>query len=653
MSRTLDEANHAISVVRRMPYGVARTQAAEHQARLVEEEGPVEARAYALSTLVEAYHWGGEVDRSFVAFARLLRWYDERPETFDDADRFSLHWTFKWMVSSLADFPTVGAEQIDRTLADMERRYRLAGLGLDAVAYERFAWARDRGAADVEEAFEAWRRSPRDEYSQCEACEPGDQAFWLIETGRVEEGVRLLEATLARDLRCATEPAAMLALAAHAYLELGRADDAVRAYRRAVAELARSDSDMAGARGRLVAVLARAGQPRRALRRLVEDRALLTGGDTPGSRLAFLLGAGTATHVLRASLPDEPVDLGVPARTVAELDDWLHAQALELAGAFDARNGTARRTAEVEAAWRAEPAAVTLELDLIPGDAGVARDAVPAPVSAPAPVPVPGPAPARAGVPGPADLPGALGGAPLTADADALALAERLLADGDVAAAVPHYLEAAADLERRGLLADAGFAWAEAAHAAQTLADEAGASRAYRAAVDRLVAGGVDDAHLAPVVLAWARAAAEAGDAAAVLPAARALDERLSAAGPAAPASTRRLAADAADVVARLLATLGRTVEAAEAAEAVAERYAHLGFVRDAAHAFWLAGGLRDAEGDAERAAWCLESAVEGFGIARAREERGHAASDLVALLHRTGQHARAEQLAADLTDGA
>ena len=103
MTRTLDQANREIGRVRQMPYGLARTQAAERQVRLVDAEGPDAARAYALSTLVEAYQWGGEVDRSFVAFARLLRWWDEHPEHFDAHDRHGLFWSFKWMISGLAD----------------------------------------------------------------------------------------------------------------------------------------------------------------------------------------------------------------------------------------------------------------------------------------------------------------------------------------------------------------------------------------------------------------------------------------------------------------------------------------------------------------------------------------------------------------------
>ncbi len=73
MTRTLDDANREISSVRDMPYGLARTQAAEQQVRAVEAEGPDGARAFALSVLVESCQWGGEVDRAFVSFARLTK----------------------------------------------------------------------------------------------------------------------------------------------------------------------------------------------------------------------------------------------------------------------------------------------------------------------------------------------------------------------------------------------------------------------------------------------------------------------------------------------------------------------------------------------------------------------------------------------------
>ena len=673
MTRTLDDANREITRVRQMPYGLARTQAAERQVRLVDAEGPDAARAYALSTLVEAYQWGGEVDRSFVAFARLLRWWDEHPEHFDAQDRHGLFWSFKWMVSGLADFPTVPAEQIDRTLADMERRYALAGNGMDAVAYERFAWARQRGAADVETAYQAWVATPRDDFSQCEACDPGDRAAWLLATDRAEEGIRIIEQTLAEDPSCASEPADMLSYLAEAYLDQGRPRDAARTHRRAVAALAEAESDMVGARGRRVRLLARGGQAERAVRAIEADQQYLTGGDTPYSRLAFARLVGGATHVLRsAGRGDLPVRLtAVPATTVAELDDWLRSEATALARQFDARNGTSAESESVARAWATEPAGAVLDLDVLPR--GLAGRGAGAGAAGPA---------AAAGAPGPGAGGGAVGGgqpdaaaagagdARRAAPADPAALvaeAERLAAAGDLESAAGAYLDAAVAFEGAGLLTESGFGYAEAAHCAQVLGDDDGAASGYAAAVARLRAADVPATVVTPVVVAWAGAAAATGQAEAVLAEADGLLLRLSAAGTPEPgdddrapelvareqAEHRRAAADLDDAAARLLATLGgpeRNAAAAARAQAAAEAYAGLGALGDAAHAFWLAGRLHDDLGSVEDAVWHLESAMEGFQAARQRAPHGEVANALVDVLRRSGQDARADDLARTLT---
>lgn len=648
MSRTLDEANREIGRVRQMPYGLARTQAAERQVRLVDAEGPDAARAYALGTLVEAYQWGGEVDRSFVAFARLLRWWDEHPEHFDAHDRHGLFWSFKWMISGLADFPTVPADQIDRTLADMERRYALAGNGMDAVAYERFAWARQRGLPDAEAAYQAWIATPRDDFSQCEACDPGDRAAWLLATGRAEEGVRLIERTLTEDPSCASEPADMLSYLAEAYLDAGRTQDAARTHRRAVAALAEAESDMVGARGRRARLLARGGQADRALRAIEADQQYLTGGDTPYSRLAFARLVGAATHVLRSGGHGErPVRLtSVPAATVAELDDWLRGQADALAAQFDARNGTTAESESVARAWATGPAEHRLDLDVLPR--GLAAASAPTtPVTAGATADA---APRRAAAPDPADL---------------VAQAERVAAEGDTESAAGAYLDAAVAFEGAGLLTESGFAYAEAAHCAQVLGDDDGAAAAYTAAVARLRAGQVDPPSLAPVIAAWARAAAVTGDAEAVLAEADALVARLAAGDDVAPddrapalvardqAAARRALADLEDAAARLLATLGgpeRTAAGATRAQTAAEAYAGIGALADAAHAFWLAGRLHDELGHVDEAVWHLESAMEGFAAARQRDPHGDVANALVDVLRRSGQESRADDLARTLT---
>lgn len=661
MSRTLESANREISRVRDLPYGLARTQAAERQVRLVDSEGPDDARAYALSTLVEAYVWGGEVDKAYVPFTRLVRWWDERPDLFDEQDRHTLFWSFKWMVANLTEFPTVPAAQIDRTLADMERRFAVAGNGMNAVALQRFVWSRARGAEDTAAAYEAWVATPRDDFSQCEACEPGDRASYLFEVGRTDEGVRLLERTLTENPTCATEPADMLSHLQLAYLEQGRLADAAATHRRGLAHLADSHGDMAGARGRHVELLARGGHGDRAVRMIEADQRLLTGGDSPDSRLTYLVHVGAALAALRAAEPGRPVRLtAVPATTVAELADWARGEADALAAAFDRRNGTDHVSRLVARAWQTQAAPEALDLAVIPAQARRTGPDTAAVDGAGAPGGAARPSGAAAGAPG-AELP----------DVTAILLrASRLVDDGDPAAAAPLYLEAAQHAEAAGLLADAGSALAEAGRCAQVLDDHEGASWAYSRATTLLRAGGADPLLTAAVVRTHARSAADLGRAdAALAEVERCLDELAAPTttdgGPQAPAdvpgavelAARRRAevererAELDDCAARLLATLGRDGEAATRAATAAEAFGVAGHVTDASHAFWLAGRLHADAGATDLAVEHLESAVEGFGLVRDRDLRAQAAALLIDVLRRAGRDREADDVARVLTD--
>jgi tetratricopeptide (TPR) repeat protein len=673
MTRTLDQANLEISRVRQMPYGLAHTQAAEEQVKLVESEGPDEAKAFALFTLIDAYQWGGEPERGYVPFAQLLRWWDQRPEMFDTDDQHSLFWAFKWMVSGLADFPNVPAEQIERTLDDMERRYALAGNGMDAVALERFSWSNRRGAPETEDLFARWVATPRDDFSQCEACDPGDRAAYLISAGRLEEGVRLIEETLPERPRCASEPADMLADLADAYLDLGRPQDAVRAHRQAVAELAGTQGDMASARGRRIRLLARGGQPERAIRALEAEQHLLVKADTPYDELSFARLVGAATHVLRAKHADRALritavsDLG-DRPTVADLDDWLRAKAERLAAAFDARNGTDHQSDLVRQAWSTEAASVALDLEVLPRG----FSAAPAPDGSPT-VPTVPTVPTLPTVGAGAD-PAA--GDPLAQrpDEDTGAWADRLLQAGEPQRAAAAWIAAAGAADTDGRLVDAGFAYAECARIAQLFDDQEGADAGYRSAVPRLRAGGLAPELLVQVLVAWAPTAAQLGTAEDALgeidrclAALRALDDAAATVDGSQAATTpeeklaardratrRRAAADLEDAAARLLADAGADAPeqlslAAGTAQSAAEAYGGLGAVADAAHAFWLAGRLYDQLGQVEDAVWNLESALEGFGHVRQREPWGEVASLLVRVLRDSGQTARAEELAREI----
>lgn len=672
MSRTQEEANRAIGRIRAMPYGLARTEVAEQESRRIETEGPQEALAYALFALVESYVWGGEGEKAYVPFRRSIRLWDSSPELFDEGDRHDFFWSFKWMVTGLVEHPEIPASQITATIADMERRFAVAGNGMDAVAYASFRWAEHTGDPGVEVAFRAWAATPRDEFSQCEACELGDQAVHLVATGRREEAVHVIENVPPTTRWCATEPADMLSVLALAELDLGHPDRALLAHRRAVAALATAESDMVGARGRRLELLARGGAVEAAHQALADDGHLMLDADSPLGRLRFLTAVVRALSAL-ATLPgaaesDRTVVVpGVPAPTASELRTWAHARALELAAAFDARNGNDHQVAAVDRALAATAAARGIDLAVIDTAALGDASAAPAVVAPGAGTPlVPAASP-------PGVDPAA--GSSTTSDEDVdalLAEADDLAAREELTEAVARYQHAASALDAQGLLARAGGAWAEAARCADLLHDGAGAAAAYRAAVARLVAGGAPADLLTQVVVAWAPVAARHGAAQEVV--ARALRTRADLVVGAeaerpdvAPALrerqralARRSIADLDDTAARLLAEHpgalddGATDEprpdAVSLAVRAAEAYAALGAVADAAHAFWLAGRVQRRDGALEDAVRSLESATEGFEIARATRFRTEAAGELVELLRETGQDERARAVAARLS---
>lgn len=108
------------------------------------------------------------------------------------------------------------------------------------------------------------------------------------------------------------------------------------------------------------------------------------------------------------------------------------------------------------------------------------------------------------------------------------------------------------------------------------------------------------------------------------------------------------------DTTARIIATVPGAADwtisdAVSLATAAAETYAECGALRDAAHAFWLAGRLQRRQGHLEGAVWGLESAFEGFTLARDHTHRAEVAGELIAALRESGQEAKAEEIVASL----
>lgn len=625
-----NEIDLELAQVGAMVHGSARVIAAERLARRVEAEGPESRLPAVTGQLVESYVWGREAEKAFVPFTRWLRLYDERSELFREEDRERLFWSFRWMVSRAWGYPQVSFEQIESTLADMERRFAEAGLPLDAVRLDQFHWAWARGADDTEERFWAWVHTPRRPEDTCLACDAAGEGGYLFETGRPAEAVRRIHEALDQGLSCLTEPANMLATLAEAHLELGESKWAARALRASIASMPAFHEGLGGARGHHIRTFARGGQLERALRHVEKSQLLLDANEIPETRMWFLVDVAGSTRLVAEQAPELPVSLpGVPARTARELFAWSEREARRLAEAFDARNRGSFHVRCLDEVLSWEPVPEPLELAVLElGPEGAPR-AVDLTLDEDEPRPDP-----------------EASGAELEHRADRLARQDRL------SPAASFYVQAAEKYLAEGLVLEAGIAEASAAHCAYQREDAPGADLTYRHAIGLLRAGGASTTLLAQVVSAWVPVAVETGSPAeplALLLELRAQVEReleLPETPEPQERALRVALAELLDTLARAFASGGRGSEAVALAVDAAERFAGLGRVRDAAHAFWLAGKVLGGEGREEDAADHLESAIEGFGIARERALRDRVATELVDLLRSLGRDEDADAVA-------
>ncbi|WP_053388027.1 hypothetical protein [Leucobacter japonicus] len=659
--------------LRDLPYGVARTAATEAIARRVETEGPREHLAMALLELVEAYTFTDEGAKSFVVFAQLLRLWDESPELFDAADERNLFWEFKWIAADVPEYPQISHAQAAAFLDDMQRRFELAGHGLSSVRMSRFRWAWHVGDPEAEAARIDWVTGMRDEFEDCVACTIGQQVDFFTETGRPAEAVAL---GLTQEFDCNLEPARTRYAVALAALEVGDAELAARSAGDALAADDGGATDFGPARGKLFATLARGGDLDRALRVLRNEHvALLRGGSSPLFRLRFLLGV-LAGLSARLDQGDMETGLRDPEwRTVADLHTWVHRESNALADLLDPRNGNRYYADAIVAALATRPSALHLPtsgqpgaVDAAPagsaGNASIGERSVEAEVAATA----------RSEVRVETD-------AAWTSGEAAFAAAEHAAGQRDYAAAARAYGRAAELCEAEGWLERAGFAHAEAAQCAALSGADPDAHRRFAAAIPRLRTGGADPEAIVAVLAAWAPVASRMSDPEMHLREVAAELDRMIAfdAGDTAEALAERQRDAWSARRATLRDTLARSIAAAppgvaagarispEPTEAhrdlsvgraiveallAGEEFAALGRLADAAHAFWLAGRLQRDQGDTADAIWSLESAFEGFALARQKPDRARVAGELIDLLRASGQETRAEAIVETLANG-
>ncbi|MCA2222383.1 hypothetical protein [Nonomuraea aurantiaca] len=350
-----DQVETLLAEAARLPYGEARTVLAERALREAEALREPEPAIAARLALTQAYQYGGEPAKSFATFSRTVAAYDAEPGRFTEWQARRVLWQFKWIMSDMRRFPEIPLRRTLDALDDMERRYREAGAP-QAVYAQRCRVALHLGDEPaVEEWLHRWETTPRDDLSDCRACDLGGRAYALASLGRYEEAVAVGGPVVAGEFSCGVQPQSVLCTLLTPYLKTGHLDEAAEAHRRAY-RIVQGQIGYLDDIGDHLEFCALTGNETRGLEILERELPLLERPPSPAQARSFMTGAALVLRRLMETGHD-----GLTVRRAGrdvpmpELHEELAAGAREIAARFDVRNGDDVHTRRLAATLAAEP----------------------------------------------------------------------------------------------------------------------------------------------------------------------------------------------------------------------------------------------------------------------------------------------------------
>jgi hypothetical protein len=350
----IDELLDRATGMRPGPTQVALT---EEAVNLADHHNDVEAGFQARLEHVSATLFAGLPDRMLVAFSWMLAQFDRDPHAFD-AHR--LLWQYKWVVNALPDFPQITRTQIEEMFTDMERRYRKFGASMQTIFFKKRGVAYKMG--DAERAAEANRAmigQPRDDLSDCLACEVDSQVEYHFIQRDYEQGVLKAAPILNGRYSCSEVPQVTYAQILIPLLRLDRGDEAMGHHLVGYKMIARNPVEFIPQLAENMEFLTLSENLPRAVRLFEKHLILALESPCPEWRFRFFLAAKLLCERLAESgrdsvklrMPDAfPIRTESGKYQTSELADWFAGDLTALAQRFDARNGNdhfARRIASV------------------------------------------------------------------------------------------------------------------------------------------------------------------------------------------------------------------------------------------------------------------------------------------------------------------
>lgn len=324
-----------------LPNGRAKIALLEEAIRLADSLGDIGQGYSAREELVETATFSGHPMKALVAFSWLLGQFDQQPEEYND---FTLLWSYKWILDSIACFPEVSRAQIEDLLNDMRKRYEQYGYNDRAYHYYRFAIFKEYGELDnAREFLEKTKVMDRDEMSDCEACEQHQFVEFEVMQGDDEKVIQTAKPILKGRLTCGEVPHLTLSKVLMPLYRQGKLEEATK-YQKQGYRLIKGNRDFLLHAGEHIYYLLNI-DVMQALEVFEQWIGASLDHENPRDKMMFNAYASVLFKRLAEEGSDIPVKLPATypyaedATDIKKLAERLEQLALETAGRLDQRNG--------------------------------------------------------------------------------------------------------------------------------------------------------------------------------------------------------------------------------------------------------------------------------------------------------------------------
>ncbi|MGZ3143446.1 tetratricopeptide repeat protein [Lentzea chajnantorensis] len=341
---TEEDAENAFLEAYNMPTGMPKHEALERVARMSDALGHLPLGVSCRIAMIDSAYYLSRYDLMLAPFAWCLGAEEKDPEAFNDYERHSLDWSHKWISTGLRRDPRFSLEQLQAVIGQLADRYGRLGYSVQPVHGARAEYAYHVGDLDgVREHLGRYLATESGPMADCDACVVEEQVWMLARLGRHSEAAGHGWEGLSGNTGCATQPQGILSALLWPLLEIGDLEKAAHAHTTAY-RLIKDDeiTSYVHEHIRFCALTGNLDRGEEILRRSLHK---VTATQLPADEMSF---AECASVLLKRLPADVGFDVpSVGTLTAAQLLDRLSARAVELAKAFDERNGTPAWTERV------------------------------------------------------------------------------------------------------------------------------------------------------------------------------------------------------------------------------------------------------------------------------------------------------------------